>query len=127
MSSVESSKTLALVGSILLIISPITYSVAGIIGIILLLIGIKGFADYYQDNEMYPNALRGIMYYIIALVGVAIAVAGIGLIFLSLIGLAVFIGGLVFAFLFYVMAAKRLQLTFNTLAQKTGEHSFETA
>ena len=43
------------------------------------------------------------------------------------IGLAVFLGGLVIAFIFYVLAAMHLKQTFNTLAQKTGEHSFATA
>lgn len=130
MSSIESSKTMALIGAILLIISPVTYGVVGIIGVILLLMGIKGFSSYYQDPEMYTNALRGIIYYIIALIALAVALVGIGFmitIFLFLPGVVLFIAGLVGAFVFYVLAAKRLRITFNTLAQKTGEHSFETA
>ena len=43
------------------------------------------------------------------------------------VGIAVGIAFLIVAFVFYVLAATHLRKTFNTLAQKTGEHSFETA
>lgn len=45
------------VGSILLILSifPSIGAVLSIIGAILLLIGVKGLARYYQDNEIYQN------------------------------------------------------------------------
>ena len=44
-----------------------------------------------------------------------------------LLGLAVGIAFLIVAFIFYVLAATHLRKTFSALAQKTGEHSFETA
>lgn len=46
-----------------------------------------------------------------------------------LIGLGVIFGivALVAAFIFFLLAAKRLRITLSTLAQKTGEHSFNTA
>jgi uncharacterized membrane protein len=133
MSSIESSKTMAMVGSILLILGVVPYGgwVLGIVGVILLLTGIKGFSNYYQDPEMYQNTLKGMIYYIIALVALGASIialiVGVFSIFFVLVGLAVFIAGLVIAFVFYILAAKRLRMTFNTLAQKTGEHSFETA
>jgi uncharacterized membrane protein len=133
MSSVESSKTMAMVGSILLILGVVPYGgwVLGIIGVILLLMGIKGFSTYYQDPEMYQNTLKGMIYYIIALVALGVSMvalfAFVITIFFIFVGIAVFIVGLIVAFIFYILAAKRLRMTFNTLAQKTGEHSFETA
>ena len=143
--SFEYSKTLCGEGSILLILSLVPYVgwVLGIIGVILLLRGLKELANYYQDNEIYQNSLTGVKYYIIALVAAAVAIAAIligvgsatGFKFSSNftptvgfgIGLAAFIGGLVIAFIFYVLAASHLRKTFNTLAEKSGEHSFATA
>ena len=133
MSSLESSKTLALVGSILLILNVIPYGGAAfsIIGIILLLVAIKGFADYYRDNEMYRNAFTGVIYYVIAAIAAAIALGslafGLATIFFAIVGIAVFIVTLIIAFIFYLLAAMRLRQTFFSLAQKTGEHNFETA
>ncbi len=133
MSSVESSKTMALVGSILLIIGSVAFYgafILGIIGIILLLMGIKGFSDFYQDPEMYQNALRGVINYIIASIFIGIALVGLVIMFtviLFFIGLAMLIIGLILGFIFYIQAARRLRETFNDLAKKTNEHSFETA
>ncbi len=133
MSNVESSKTLAGVGTILLILSiiPDAGAVLGIIGAILLLIGIKGLASYYQDNEIYQNALMGIIFLIIAIVVIAVAVVGAILSFATIIGIGfgilIAIAGLVVAFVFYLLAAMHLRKTFNVLAQKSGENSFATA
>src|SRR5208283_318990 len=133
MSSVESSKTMAGVGAILLILSivPDAGAVFGIIGAILLLIGIKGLASYYQDNEIYQNALMGIVFLIIAIIVIAVAVVGSILSFATVIGIGfgilIAIAGLVVAFVFYLLAATHLRKTFSALAQKSGEHSFETA
>jgi uncharacterized membrane protein len=143
--SFEYSKTLCGEGSILLILGLVPYVgwVLGIIGVILLLRGVKELANYYQDNEIYQNALTGVKFYVVALVAAAVAIGGIvigigtatGFKFDSSftltagfgIGLAAFFGGLIIAFIFYVLAAMHLKQTFNTLAQKTGEHSFATA
>jgi uncharacterized membrane protein len=133
MSSAESSKTLAGLGSLLLILSPVPYAgaVLGIIGAILLLIGIKGLSSYYQDNGIYENALMGIIFLIIAVIAVAVSAAALAIGFASLVGLGIgilaFIAGLVIAFVFYLVAALRLRKTFDALAQKSGEQSFATA
>jgi uncharacterized membrane protein len=136
------SKTLAMEGSILTILGLVPYVgwVLGIIGVILLLRGMKEFANYYQDNEIYQNALTGVKYYIVALIALAVAGAGFVVGFVinnfpttltfgigNAIGIAVGVAFLIVAFVFYVLAATHLRKTFNTLALKTGEHSFETA
>lgn len=134
MSSVESSKSMAIIGSILLLIGgfvPWAGFVLTIIGVFLLLSAIKGFSTYYQDPAMYDNAFKGFIYYIIAAIAFAVAfgllIAGFVSIFFIALGIIGFIAALVVAFIFYVMAAKRLRTTLNDLAQRTGEHSFETA
>ena len=143
--SFQYSKTLAMEGSILLVLGVVPYVgwVLGIIGIILLMRGIKEFANYYQDNEIYKNALTGVKFYIIALIAAAVAITSIvvgvatatGFTFKApfaftagfAAGLIVFFAGLVVAFVFFVLASTHLRKTFDTLAQKSGEHSFTTA
>ncbi len=143
--SFEYSKTLCGEGSILLLLGLVPYVgwVLGIIGVILLLRGVKELANYYQDNEIYQNSLTGVKYYIIALIAAAVAITAIligvgsatGFKFTSNftltvgfgVGLAAFFGALIIAFIFNVLAATHLRQTFNTLERKSGEHSFGTA
>jgi uncharacterized membrane protein len=133
MSTIESSKTMALIGAILLILTPVPYGIGivlGIIGIVLLLSAIKGFSSYYQDPAMYDKAVKGLVDYIIAVIAFGVALIGLILSFtvlLIFVGLPLLIIGLIVAFIFYIRAAGHLRSMFNDLAQKTGEHSFETA
>ena len=69
-SNVESSKTLAAIGAILLFLSFIP--VVGIIGIILVLIGMKGLSEYYKDESIYRNALKGVIFGIIGIIAVSV-------------------------------------------------------
>ena len=128
MSSFESSKNLASVGAILLFLSFIP--VVGIIGLILVFIGMKGLSEYYKEPGIYQNALMGLIFGIIALVaftaGLFLAFA-IGLFTLGIGAIFTIFAVLVVVFIFYVIAAMYLKRAFSLLAQKTGEHSFETA
>jgi uncharacterized membrane protein len=117
--------------------------ILGIIGVILLLRGMKELANYYQDEEIYKNSLTGVKFYIIAMVAVGVSIAAITVGFGSAtgftftadfvptvgfgVGLIAFFTGLIVAFVFYVIATSHLRKTFNTLAQKSGEASFTTA
>jgi uncharacterized membrane protein len=141
----EYAKTLAGEGSILLLLSIVPYAgwVLGIIGVVLLLRGLKELSYYYQDETIYQNSLAGVKFYIIALISAGVAIAallvGIGTAtgfkyktgftltpgFAA--GLIAFLGGLLIAFVFYMLATSHLRKTFNTLAQKSGETSFITA
>ncbi|MCL4429155.1 MAG: DUF996 domain-containing protein [Chloroflexi bacterium] len=139
----EYSKTLAIEGSILLLLSLIPYVgwVLGIVGVVLLMRSMKEFSNYYQDEKIYLDSLTGIKYYIIAIVAAAVAIAAFTVGIWSAtgftsafvltagfgIGLIAFLVGLVVAFVFYVLAASHLKRTFNSLAQKSGEASFTTA
>ena len=143
--SLEYSKTLAGEGAILLLLSLVPYAgwILGIIGVILLLRGMKELSNYYQDEEIYKNSLTGVKFYIIALVAAGVAIAALivgvgsatGFTFKTGfvptagfgVGLITFLAGLIVAFVFYVLATSHLRRTFNTLAQKSGEASFTTA
>jgi uncharacterized membrane protein len=143
--SLEYSKTLAGEGAILLLLSFVPYAgwILGIIGIVLLLRGIKELSNYYQDEEIYKNTLTGVKFYIIALVAAGVAIASItigiwsatGFTFTSGfvptvafgVGIIAFLIGIIVAFVFYVLATMHLRKTFKALAQKSGEGSFATA
>jgi len=143
--SLEYSKTLAGEGSILLLLSLVPYAgwIFGIIGVILLLRGMKELSNYYQDEQIYKNTLSGVKYYIIAIVAAAIAIGAItigvgsatGFTFTEAfeptvgfgVGLIAFLAGIITAFIFYVLATLNLRKTFKALAQKSGENSFATA
>jgi uncharacterized membrane protein len=139
----EYSKTLAIEGSVMLLLSLIPYVgwVLGIIGVVLLLRSMKEFSGYYQDEKIYQNALTGIKFYIIAILAAAVAIVGITIGVWSAtgftadfvltagfgVGLVAFLVGIVVAFVFFVLAASHLKRTFYTIAEKSGEDSFRTA
>ena len=75
--SFESSKNLCAIGSLLIVIGAaagFATSFSGIlslVGIILLLIGLKGLAEHYKEEGIFKNALYSI---IIAVVGCVVAI-----------------------------------------------------
>lgn len=138
------SKTLAIEGSILLLLGPIPTVgwILAIIGVILLLKATKELSYYYQDESISKNTWAGLKYYIVAIIALAVG-AGIGIASFATAGIlagapftlaagvvggfvAIF-AGLAVAFAFYVLAALNLKKVYETLAQKTGEGSFTTA
>ena len=108
-----------------------------IVGVILIFMGMKGLAEYYKDESIYSDALRGLIFLIIAAFAIAVAVPifaisgmfnifklgpfGVGFELLALFLMVVLV------FIFYVLAAMNLRKVFNSLAKKSGEHMFETA
>ncbi len=140
----EYAKTLAGEGAILLLLGLIPYIgwVLSIVGIVLLMKGMKEFSYYYQDESIYRNALTGIKYYIVAIIAAAVAIIAIvvgaasatalfagNFLFTAgfALGLIAFLAGIVAAFVFFLLVATHLKKTFHTLAEKTSEGSFETA
>jgi uncharacterized membrane protein len=86
--TLESSKTLGGVGALLMLISPFLgfvagafSSVLGLVGIILVLIAMKGLADHYNESGIFNNTLYGVILTIVGAVvfGVTIAIAAVGL------------------------------------------------
>jgi uncharacterized membrane protein len=132
MSNVESNKNLACIGSILLM-----FPLLSIVGIILLYVGIKGLSEYYRDESIMRYAVRGFIFLIVSAAAIAVAlplfiISGMFSVFILGplgigFGLLAFLFAIVLVFIFYVIAAINLRKSFNCLAQKSGEHMFETA
>ena len=75
--SFDSSKNLSAIGSLLMVIgflgSVVPYGgILSIVGLILLLVGLKGLSSYYQENDIFNNTLYAL---IIGIVGAVVAVA----------------------------------------------------
>jgi len=65
----ETSKTLGGVGALLMVIGPFlgaSSGVLGLIGLILVMIALKGLSDHYNDAGIFNNALYG---FIMAIIG----------------------------------------------------------
>ncbi len=156
--TLESSRILGGVGALLMAIGPFlgAYTgVLGLIGLILLLIALKGLSNHYNESGIFNNALYGI---IIAIIGgvvfvAVIAVAAVGLLtdlgievanwgdptafqninWESVVTLdilwpyiAAIVGGLIVLFVFGVVTAIFLRKSFTTLSEKTGVNMFGT-
>jgi uncharacterized membrane protein len=156
---IQTTKTLGGIGALLLVISPFlaVYSaVLGLVGLILVLIAMKGLSDHYSESGIFNNALYGVLSIIVGAVVFVIAVfmtlvdffrdmgldlstawtdpAAISsihfedaLIFDSLMShVAALLGSLVILFVFVVVAAIFLRKSLTSLSQKTGVGLFGT-
>jgi len=157
--TLETSKTLGAVGALLMVIGPFLGSftgVLGLIGLILVMIALKGLSDHYNEGGIFNNALYGV---IIAIIGGVISVAAIVITavdFLTAVGIdistawsdptvfssinweqlvtwdilwphiAAIIGTLVALFVFVVVAVIFLRRSLTTLSEKTGVGLFAT-
>jgi len=127
--SLESNRTLGGVGAILLAIPFLN-----LIGIILVLVAMKGMAEYYEDDDIFKNALCG---FIFGVVGVVALVAVIFMLVIDLAvvspvirpfaGLGLFIIALVVLYIFSLLAAIFYRNSLNILSEKSGEQMFDTA
>jgi len=83
----ETSKNLSGIGAVLMFISVIpyisgyTFGLVGLAGLILLLLGMKGLADYYQESSIFNNALYG------SIVGIVGGVTFVAIIIYAAFGL----------------------------------------
>jgi uncharacterized membrane protein len=73
--NLKSSKTIGGIGAILLLIGGLPFisqfGLLGFIGAILVLVALRGLANFYNESEIFDNALYGI---IAGIVGVVLAV-----------------------------------------------------
>jgi uncharacterized membrane protein len=139
--SMEPGKSIAGVGALLLIIGSFV-PFLGIVGLILIMVGLKYLSDYYRDKNIFNNALYGIIFGIIGVAAAAFLI--IALIFGgSFLGIGyapggditgnlfAFFGGilitLVVAFIFYILMALYLKKAFDSLADRAGIGMFRTA
>ena len=132
--SLESNKTLGGVGAILLAIPFLS-----LIGIILVLISMKGMGDYYDDEHIFKNALYG---FIFGIVGVIALVAVILMLVFgfstispivtpttsfAFTGFGLFVLAFIVLYVFSLIAAIFYKKSFDILSKKSGEQMFSTA
>jgi len=76
--TLQSNKTLGGIGALLMVISPFLVSgftlLAGLVGLILVLIAVKGLSDHYRESSIFNNSLYGV---ILSIVGVVVFVAAL--------------------------------------------------
>jgi uncharacterized membrane protein len=126
--TVESSKTLAGFGSILLFIPFVN-----IVGLILVLLGIKDLSEYYKDSSMYQNAIKGLIFSVVGTIcsGLAFSALFGASLFGNVSGLLLVVGiALVLAvvsFVFQLLAAFSIRKVFFSLSDRSGVHLFHTA
>ncbi len=76
--TLQSSKTLGGVGALLMVISPFLVSaftaLVGLVGLILVLIALKGLSDHYKEASIFNNSLYGV---ILSIVGGVVFVAAL--------------------------------------------------
>ncbi|MDR0797611.1 MAG: DUF996 domain-containing protein [Nitrososphaerota archaeon] len=112
----ESGKTLAGIGSILLCVP--------IVGLIIMLIGMKDISEHYKDQSIYQHTLTGGIFSVIGIICSYIAFA-----FLFSWGLG-FLFAIVFfiiACVFMLLAVLNLKKAFEAVADRSGENLFRTA
>jgi len=118
MSDFDSSKTLAGIGSILLMIP-----LAGIVGVILIYLSMKNFAEYYKDDSIRQNMLTGAIFWIIGII-----ISGIGILFgLTIIGIFIAIPLFIVAAIFELLMVIYVRRALHVLADRSGVTLFRTA
>jgi uncharacterized membrane protein len=127
--SLESNKSLGGIGAILLAIPFLS-----LIGIILVLIAMKGMADYYDDNEIFQNAVYGFIFGfigVIALIAViimfAFGFATISPVTVPLAGFGLLIIAIIILYLFSLIGAIFYKKSLDSLSEKSKEQMFTTA
>ena len=139
--SAEPGKSLAGIGALLMVIGTFV-PFLGIVGLILMMIGMKNLSEYYKDQSIFQNALYALIFGIVGIAALAFIIVGLvfggsllgisfgpaGGISGGLIGfLAGIVIALVVAFVFYILLAVYFRRAFDSLADKTGVGMFRTA
>jgi len=127
--SLESNKSLGGIGAILMAIPFLN-----LVGIILVLIAMKGMADYYDDNEIFQNALYGFIFGfigVIALIAVIIMFAfgftTISPVTAPIAGFGLLIIAIIILYVFSLIGAVFYKKSLDTLSKKSNEQMFTTA
>ena len=135
--SLESNKTLGGIGAILLAIPFLN-----LIGIILVLIAMNGIGDYYDDDDIFKNALYGFIFGfvgVIALIAVILMLAfGFSTVSpvitdttattaIGFSGFGLFIIAFIVLYVFSLIAAIFYKKSLDILSEKSDEQMFSTA
>lgn len=133
--SLESNKTLGGVGALLIAIGSF-FPILSLVGIILVLVAMKGLAEYYDEKSIFENALYGFIFGIIGIIAaivifVTVSFAGAWMwqwpFTFPIVTLVLLIAGLVVMFIFFVVQAIFYRRSFTILSEMSGEKIFETA
>jgi uncharacterized membrane protein len=140
-SSFESNKILGGVGTLLMAIGSFVpfagpIGIVFIIGIILLLISMKGLSENFREPSIWRNAING---FIFGIIGIGIAIVVFAVFLFSMISSAAFfsapgvvfgvvglIFGVIVVFVFFLLEAIFYKRAFDSLAQRSGEGMFHT-
>ncbi len=117
--TLDSNKTLGGVGAILLAIPFLN-----LVGIILVLIAMKGLAEYYNEDDIFQNALYGFIFGIIGAVALIVVII---MLIIGFAGIGLFIIGLIVMYIFSLLGAIFYRKSLNILSEKSAERIFETA
>ena len=130
MSDFDTSKILAGIGSLIF---------GGFIGMILVLLGMKGLSEHYKDRRIYDGLIMGAVLLIISSI---LVVSGLSVIYVGIIatfatmgfgvgaGIIGVIGGIacfIIGFILALLAVKYIKNCFAALAERSGENMFNTA
>lgn len=133
--SLESNKTLGGVGALLIAIG-FLFPILILVGIILVLIAMKGLSEYYDEEGIFENALYGFIFGIIgvvALIVIFVAIFFAGIVAwewpftFPIVTLVLLIAGLVVIFIFFMLQAVFYRNSFTILSERSGEKIFDTA
>ena len=123
---------MASIGALFLVIGSFVPFLS-LVGIILLLVGLKDLARHYNDNSIFQDALYAVIFGIIGIVAAGVALASLffGGLFLgeggAFLGLATgIIVALVVVFIFYILMALYSRRAFDSPADKSGHGTFRT-
>jgi uncharacterized membrane protein len=139
----ESDKTIGGIGAILIALGMII-PFLGLVGIIMVLIAMKGFADYYADDSIFRDALYAIIFGIVGIVVLGIFVIlfffatsitsvttsmmpPVSAPFFALSAIGFIILALAIVLVFFLLEAIFFRRAFDKLANKSGEGIFRTA
>ncbi len=122
--SLESNKTVGGIGAILLAIPFLN-----LIGIILVLIALKGMAEHYRDNEIFNSALYGFIFGIVAVLALVtvIIMAVYGFAVTPFAGFGLVIIALLVLYVFSLISAVFYRKSLSNLSEKSKEQMFNTA
>lgn len=142
--TIDSNKTLGGIGALLVALGSF-FPFLSLVGIVLVLMAMKGLGDYYKDESMFKNALYG---FVCGLIGIVAAIVLFVLFFLTFIipnatpngatpvavfevvdlqGLLILIMVLAVVVAFFVLQAVFFRRAFDVLAVKSDEKMFRTA
>ncbi|HVP15801.1 MAG TPA: DUF996 domain-containing protein [candidate division Zixibacteria bacterium] len=140
--SLDSDRTLGGVGALLIAVGSF-FPFLSLVGIILVLVSMRGLAGYYKEDSLFKNALYGFIFGIIGIVAAIVLfvvfffsymITNTGsngtipvAVFPTVSGVGLLILILVVVLVFSVLEAVFFMRAFNVLADKSGEKMFRTA